>query len=64
MKYFDIDISSIIVYISFAIFMAICYFVLPKDIPMGLVLPKNTPNQSLDGLVASAPLYISPGPPS
>jgi len=31
---------------------------------MGLVLPKNTPNQSLDGLVASAPLYISPGPPS
>jgi hypothetical protein len=41
MKYFDIDISSIIVYISFAIFMAICYFVLPKDIPMGLVLPKT-----------------------
>ncbi len=41
MKYFDIDISSIIVYITFAIFMAICYFVLPKDIPMGLVLPKT-----------------------
>ena len=41
MKYFDIDISSIIVYISFAIFMTICYFVLPKDIPMGLVLPKT-----------------------
>jgi len=45
MKYFDIDISSIIVYISFAIFMAVCYFVLPKDIPMGLVLPK-TPTPS------------------
>jgi len=41
MKYFDIDISSIIVYITFAIFMAICYFVLPKDIPMGLALPKT-----------------------
>uniref|UniRef100_A0A6C0HB04 Uncharacterized protein n=1 Tax=viral metagenome TaxID=1070528 RepID=A0A6C0HB04_9ZZZZ len=41
MKYFDIDISSIIVYITFAIFMAICYFVLPKDIPMSLVLPKT-----------------------
>jgi hypothetical protein len=49
MKYFDIDISSIIVYISFAIFMAVCYFVLPKDIPMGLVLPK-TP-------IASAPEF-------
>lgn len=53
MKYFDIDISSVIVYICFAIFMTICYFVLPKDIPMGLVLPKNT-------LVASAPQFISP----
>lgn len=42
MKYFDIDISSIIVYISFSIFMAVCYFVLPKDIPMGLVLPKTS----------------------
>ncbi len=41
MKYFDIDISSFIVYISFAIFMTICYFVLPKDIPKGLVLPKT-----------------------
>jgi hypothetical protein len=29
--------------------MAICYFVLPKDIPMGLVLPK-TP-------IASAPEF-------
>lgn len=52
MSYFDIDISSIIVYISFAIFMAICYFVLPKDIPMGLVLPKNTPTPS-------APVFIN-----
>jgi hypothetical protein len=41
MKYFDIDISSVIVYICFFIFMIICYFVLPKDIPMGLVLPKT-----------------------
>jgi hypothetical protein len=49
MKYFDIDISSIIVYISFSIFMAVCYFVLPKDIPMGLVLPK-TP-------IPSAPVF-------
>ena len=61
MKYFEIDISSIIVYISFAIFMALCYFILPKDIPMGLVLPKNT--------TASAPEFLiqtdeSPGPPS
>lgn len=58
MKYFDIDISSIIVYISFAIFMTVCYFVLPKDIPMGLVLPKNTPIQTDPGfldVVASAP---------
>ena len=38
MKYYDIDISKIIVYISFAIFMAMCYFILPKDIPTGLLL--------------------------
>jgi amino acid permease len=66
MKYFDIDISSVIVYICFAIFMTVCYFVLPKDIPMGLVLPKNTPIQTDQGLLAlaSAPQFISPGPPS
>jgi hypothetical protein len=63
MNYFDIDISSIIVYICFAIFMAVCYFVLPKDIPMGLVLPKNTLVESGEELVASAPQFISPGPP-
>lgn len=40
-KYFEIDVSSVIVYICFAIFMVICFFVLPKDIPMGLVLPKT-----------------------
>lgn len=40
MKYFDIDISSVAVYMCFFIFMIICFFVLPKDIPMGLVLPK------------------------
>lgn len=55
-KYFDIDISSIIVYISFGIFMAICYFILPKDIPMGLVLPKTQ--------IQSASDFLSPGPPS
>ena len=68
MKYFDIDISSVIVYICFAIFMTICYFVLPKDIPMGLVLPKNTLVESGEELVASAPEFLiqtdkSPGPP-
>ena len=57
MRYFDIDISSVAVYMCFFIFMIICYFVLPKDIPMGLVLPKNTPIQTVQGLfdVASAP---------
>jgi hypothetical protein len=37
-NFFDIELNSIIVYICFAIFMIICYFVLPKDIPTGLLL--------------------------
>lgn len=40
-KYFDIDVSSVIVYICFTLFMVACFFVLPKEIPMGLVLPKK-----------------------
>lgn len=52
MKYFDIDVSSVIVYIAFATFMTICYFILPKDIPMGLVLPKK---ENIEDPLSSAP---------
>jgi hypothetical protein len=58
-KYFDIDVSSVVVYISFFVFMVICFFVLPKDIPMGLVLSKNPiPIPSAPDLLPSAPPKI------
>jgi phage shock protein PspC (stress-responsive transcriptional regulator) len=56
-KYFDIDISSVVVYIGFTIFMVACFFVLPKDIPMGLVLPKKE-NIQEQLLMPSAPPKI------
>ena len=60
-KYFDIDVSSVVVYICFFVFMVICFFVLPKDIPMGLVLSKNPipiPIPSAPDLLPSAPPKI------
>lgn len=48
-KYYDIDPSGVIVYLSFFIFMIACFFVLPKDIPNGLAMtkPENIQEQIL-----------------
>jgi len=63
-KYFEIDVSSVIVYIAFSIFMIVCFFVLPKDIPMGLVLPKkeNIQEQLLYPTVSTSDLFPTAPP--
>jgi hypothetical protein len=53
-KYFEIDVSTVIVYICFFVFMVACFFVLPKDIPMGLVM-KTHGNIQEQILFPSAP---------
>uniref|UniRef100_A0A6C0DEF7 Uncharacterized protein n=1 Tax=viral metagenome TaxID=1070528 RepID=A0A6C0DEF7_9ZZZZ len=64
-KYFDMDISGVIVYLSFFIFMIACFFVLPKDIPNGLVMtkPENIQEQILSpGNMPSQNLFPSAPP--
>jgi len=64
-KYFDMDVSGVIVYLSFFIFMIACFFVLPKDIPNGLVMtkPENIQEQILSpGNMPSQNLFPSSPP--
>jgi hypothetical protein len=64
-KYLDMDVSGVIVYLSFFIFMIACFFVLPKDIPNGLVMtkPENIQEQILSqGKMPSQNLFPTTPP--